>query len=60
MTKKHQPPKGKLFDLSHEIDTAFDPWTCPVCGVTYSPSCVVYISPIDYQERCPSCADKAP
>jgi hypothetical protein len=27
MTKKRPPPKGKMFDLSHEIDTAFDPWT---------------------------------
>jgi len=60
MTKKRPPPKGKMLDLSHEIDTAFDPWTCPHCGVTYTPPCVTYISPIDYQERCPSCADKAP
>ena len=34
MTKKRPPPKGKMVDLSHEIDTAFDPWTCPHCGVT--------------------------
>lgn len=49
--------KPVMIDLSDEIDTAFDPWTCPECKKTYDQSRVIYISPIDYKERCPACAE---
>lgn len=46
-----------IIDLTHEIETAFDPFTCPDCKKTYDPPCQTRISPRDYVERCPDCAE---
>ena len=50
--RRHKPI---MLDLSAELEPSG--WTCPDCGKTYGPHRTTYISPVDYKERCPDCAE---
>jgi ssDNA-binding Zn-finger/Zn-ribbon topoisomerase 1 len=47
--------KPVMLDLSAELEPS--DWTCPDCSKTYGPHRTTYISPTDYKERCPDCAE---
>ena len=52
-----KPPRRPiLLDLMRELGSAIKPWRCPQCRESFGPPRTVYISPLDGQKRCTTCA----